>query len=124
MKNNLVVNYLILLFFTLLIYLLFTLILPSGYPKNYTLKSLLSFFFTFSIITHTIIYKLKKNKFDQIGLLFIGATFVKMLICFFLAKPILENKNYFSAEKNIFLTLFITFLFVETYLVVRVLNKK
>lgn len=91
----------------------------------YSIETLYGIFLSLSILLLILLLKVEKKNFDQVGMTFMLATSVKMLICYAFLRPILTHKteiNFF--EKKNFLITFLLFLTVETVLTIRMLNKK
>lgn len=100
--------------------------LPSTIVKSYQYWSVEGLFFIFSILTMvllTILVAVMKKNFDQIGMVFLILTSVKMVAAFFIGKSIIyapENQ----LEKINFYGIFAYFLLLETILTSYLLNKK
>ena len=62
---------------------------------------------------------------DNVGMSFLLATSIKMILCFIILRPLLKVSNEINAldKKNFFVT-FILFLIIETMLTIRILGKK
>lgn len=92
---------------------------------HYTIEYLYLIFFAFSTVLFMILLKFKTSHFDNIGMLFMGGTFIQMFFLYFILRPILTDKlENMAVEKiNFFLT-FILFLLFETLLTIRLLNEK
>lgn len=80
-------------------------------------------FFIFSKIILFIVKKVSERSFDNTGMVFMIATFVKAGIVYFIIKPILDSQNNQIEKMNVFF-IFICFLLIETIITVRILNKK
>lgn len=80
-------------------------------------------FFVFSKTILFIVKKVSEKSFDNTGMVFMLATFVKTGIVYFIIKPILDSQNNQIEKINVFVT-FICFLLIETIITVRILNKK
>ncbi|WP_366185789.1 DUF6168 family protein [Flavobacterium ovatum] len=92
---------------------------------TYSLETLYLLFYGLSIIVFMVLLKVKENSFDNIGMSFLLATSLKMVICYSILKPILvANANGNSIEKISFFMMFILFLAIETIITIRILNEK
>lgn len=92
---------------------------------HYSLELLYLIFLFFSTLILIVILKFKKDKFDSIGMFFMGGTFLKMFFLYAFLKPILSDKIHnVSVEKINFFITFILFLLFETILTARLLNEK
>lgn len=92
---------------------------------HYTIESLYLIFFGFAAVLFAILLKFKTTHFDNIGMLFMGGTFIQMFFLYFILRPILVDKlpNVRVEKINFFIT-FILFLLFETLLTIRLLNEK
>jgi Family of unknown function (DUF6168) len=94
-------------------------------PFHYTLETVYLFFATLSIIIVAILLIVKQKSFDNVGMVFLLITSLKMIICYLFIKPILHPANTNNyAEKINFFVLFILFLAIETVVTIRILNNK
>ena len=92
---------------------------------HYTIEWLYFVFFAFSTALFMILLKFKTTHFDNIGMLFMGGTFIQMFFSYFILRPILTDKfENMSVEKINFFITFILFLLFETLLTIRLLNEK
>ena len=92
---------------------------------HYSLEVLYLIFLIIAIILLIFILRLKKDKFDSIGMFFMLGTFIQMLLSYLILRPILSDKiNNISVEKTNFFVTFILFLLFEALLTVRLLNEK
>jgi hypothetical protein len=126
-------NYL--LFFKELFFLVFPLyvvhrlvfLLPSlSATQEKFYFSITFLYFLFFIFSKTILFVVKKvseKSFDNTGMVFMIATFIKTGIVYFIIKPILDSKDNQIEKLNVFF-IFICFLLIETIITVRILNKK
>jgi hypothetical protein len=91
----------------------------------YPLETVYLFFGTLSIIVVFILLIIKQKSFDNVGMVFLLITSVKMIFCYLFIMPILNvaNTNY-AIEKINFFVLFILFLAIETIVTIRILNNK
>jgi hypothetical protein len=91
----------------------------------YPLETVYLFFGTLSIIVVFILLIIKQKSFDNVGMVFLLITSVKMIFCYLFIMPILDmaNTNY-AIEKINFFVLFILFLAIETIVTIRILNNK
>ena len=92
---------------------------------HYSIESLYLIFFAFAAVFFMILLKFKTSHFDNIGMLFMGGTFIQMFFFYFVLRPILTDKlpNMAVEKINFFIT-FILFLLFETLLTIRLLNEK
>ena len=79
-------------------------------------------FFIFSKTILFIVKKVSETSFDNTGMVFMIAAFVKTGIVYFIIKPILHSQNNQIEKVNVFF-IFICFLLIETIITVRILNK-
>lgn len=92
---------------------------------HYTLEWLYFVFFAFATVLFMILLKFKTTHFDNIGMLFMGGTFIQMFFFYFILRPILTDKfENMAVEKINFFITFILFLLFETLLTIRLLNEK
>nr|WP_315189056.1 hypothetical protein [uncultured Flavobacterium sp.] len=91
----------------------------------YSLETLYLLFFSFSVVIMLVLLKIKQQSFDNVGMSFLLATSIKMILCFIILRPLLKVSNEINAldKKNFFVT-FILFLTIETMLTIRILGKK
>jgi hypothetical protein len=83
------------------------------------------FFVIGSILVIAICIKTKQKNLDQVGMVFMAATVVKMMISFAVAVPIInQTSGIFKLQKFNFFMIFCAFLAVETIVVIRILNRK
>jgi hypothetical protein len=80
-------------------------------------------FFIFSKTILFIVKKVSEASFDNTGMVFMIAAFVKTGVVYFIIKPILDSKDNQIEKLNVFF-IFICFLLIETIITVRILNKK
>lgn len=80
-------------------------------------------FFIFSKAILFIVKKVSEKSFDNTGMVFMIATFVKTGIVYFIVKPIIDLQNNQIEKLNVFF-IFICFLLIETVITMRILNKK
>jgi hypothetical protein len=92
---------------------------------HYTIESLYLIFFAFAAVLFMVLLKFKTSHFDNIGMLFMGGTFIQMFFLYLILRPILVDKleNMRIEKINFFIT-FILFLLFETLLTIRLLNEK
>lgn len=92
---------------------------------SYSLLSLYLFFGIFSIVLRVVLFQVRSQNFDLVGMSFLIITTVKMMTCFVFARPILKSISATSGiEKINFFMLFIVFLAIETLVTIRILNEK
>jgi hypothetical protein len=99
------------------------LITGKGANFYYSIPLLYGLFFMLSVAILIIVTKISEKNFDNTGMVFMIATSIKMVVAYFLLRPILlieDNK----IEKINFFIIFILFLLIETILVAKILNKK
>lgn len=80
-------------------------------------------FFIFSKTILFVVKKVSEKSFDNTGMVFMIATFIKTGVVYFIIKPILDSKDNQIEKLNVFF-IFICFLLIETIITVRILNKK
>lgn len=91
----------------------------------YSLETLYLVFFAMSIIIMFIILKVKERSFDNVGMSFLLATSIKLILSGIILKPLLQLSNQIDTiQKKNFFAIFILFLAIETILTIRLLNKK
>ena len=105
--------------------LLFNTNLISGKEADfyYSIPRLYGLFFLLSAVILIIVTKISEKNFDNTGMVFMIATSIKMVVAFFLVRPILPLEDN-KIEKINFFIIFILFLLIETILVAKILNKK
>lgn len=105
--------------------LLFHLPIMNGKDAGFYYSILLLYFifFILSLVVLITVSKISEKNFDNTGMVFMIATSVKMVIAFFLARPILHLQDN-KIEKINFFAVFIIFLLIETIIVAKILNKK
>jgi hypothetical protein len=89
----------------------------------YSIPQLYGLFFMLSAVILIIVTKISEKNFDNTGMVFMIATSIKMVVAFFLVRPILPLEDN-KIEKINFFIIFILFLLIETILVAKILNKK
>ena len=89
----------------------------------YAIPSLYLMFFILSLIVLITVTNVSEKNFDNIGIVFMIATSIKMVVAFFLVRPILHLQDN-MIEKINFFVVFIIFLLTETIIVAKILNKK
>ncbi|MEN9876734.1 MAG: hypothetical protein RLZZ529_1731 [Bacteroidota bacterium] len=104
---------------------LFELMEISTKDFSYSLLSLYLFFGIFSIVLRVVLFQVRSQNFDLVGMSFLIVTTVKMMTCFVFVRPILKSISATSGiEKINFFMLFIVFLAIETLVTIRILNEK
>lgn len=126
-------NYLLffkeLFFLAFLLYIIHCLVflLPnlSAAQENFyfSITFLYVLFFIFSKTILFVVKKVSEKSFDNTGMVFMIATFIKTGVVYFIIKPILDSKDNQIEKLNVFF-IFICFLLIETIITVRILNKK
>jgi glucose uptake protein GlcU len=92
---------------------------------HYSLEVLYLFFFALSGIILKVLLVVKEKSFDNVGMSFLLATSVKMVICYLILRPLLQiPKSENTTERMNFFMLFIIFLAIETLLTIRIVNEK
>lgn len=93
---------------------------------QYSLEKIYVFFAVFSIVIILVLIKVKQKNLDIVGNVYLLATLIKMMFCFFIGRTILLKSVSLndSTEKWNFVTLFMLFLFLETLITIRLLNEK
>ena len=89
----------------------------------YSIPLLYGLFFILSAVILIIVTRISERNFDNTGMVFMIATSIKMVVAFFLVRPILPLEDN-KIEKINFFIIFILFLLIETILVAKILNKK
>ena len=128
MKNYLLFfKELFVLAFPLYLIHLLVFLLPSLHTAQesfyFSITFLYVLFFIFSKTILFIVKKVSEKSFDNTGMVFMIATFIKTGIVYFIIKPILDLKDNRIEKLNVFF-IFICFLLIETIITVRILNKK
>jgi len=134
-KNKRVINFkeynpfLVLLAIVALTYLLHKIVFYSfnidESTFHYSLEILYLFFFILSGIILKILLVVKEKSFDNVGMSFLLATSVKMVICYLILRPLLQiPKPNNPTERINFFVLFIVFLAIETLFTIRLVNEK
>lgn len=92
---------------------------------HYSLEVLYLFFFILSSIIFKVLLVVKEKSFDNVGMSFLLATSVKMVICYLILRPLLQIQRTNNPTERInFFVLFIVFLAIETVLTIRLVNEK
>ena len=99
------------------------LITVKGADFYYSISQLYGLFFMLSAVILILVTKISEKNFDNTGMVFMIATSIKMVVAFFLVRPILPLEDN-KIEKINFFIIFILFLLIETILVAKILNKK
>jgi len=114
---------------TLLFLMVHVLLFKLPFLKNiesefyYSIPVLYLLFFIFSSLILIVVTKISEKNFDNTGMVFMIATSIKMVVAFFLVRPILHLEVH-KIEKINFFAIFIVFLLFETIIVAKILNKK
>jgi hypothetical protein len=128
MKNN-VLFFKQIFFFTLSLFAINRLVfllpaLNQAQEKFYfPIAFLFLLFFVLSSLILVIVKKVSEKSFDNTGMVFMMATFVKTGLVYFIIKPILSLPNN-QIEKTNCLIVFMCFLVIETIITIGILNKK
>ncbi len=92
---------------------------------QHSLEILYPFFIFCSLVIFIISIRISEKNLDNVGMSFMVSSSIKTVLCYLLVRPILNIPNEISKlEKIDFLILFCVFLAIETYFVIRLLNKK
>lgn len=92
---------------------------------KYSLETLYVFFVVLSAILFQILWVVKEKSFDNVGMSFLLATSIKMIMCFVLLRPILQTTHADNSIERInFFLLFIVFLAIETLFTIGLVNIK
>jgi hypothetical protein len=98
---------------------------PKLQGFNFSLETIYEFFFSCSVIIIFILIVVKERSIDNVGNTFLLVTCLKIAVSFVIFSPILQSKNpNVSTEKLNFFLIFALFLFIETIVTARILNKK
>ena len=116
---------------SLLLYLIHKLAVDGlGYDESfshfhYSLEILYLFFGSTSALIMFVLSKVQEKNFDNVGMVFMLITSVKMVLSFLMVRPILDEVGVLATtEKHNFFMLFILFLTMETVITIRILNNK
>lgn len=91
----------------------------------YSLETLYLFFLFLSAAIFKVLLLIKEKSFDNVGMSFLLATSIKIIICYLILRPLLQNYNANNSTERInFFILFIVFLTIETLFTIRLLNEK
>lgn len=91
----------------------------------YSLETLYTLFLLFSVLIVFVLIKIKQKNINNVGMVFLVLTSVKMVICYFFLYPISSKSLVrISLEKTNFFVMFILFLAIETIVTIRILNNK
>lgn len=100
----------------------------AGIKTNTFTYSLVSLYLLFGLLSIGVlitILQVRKRNFDSVGMSFMVATSLKIMVCFLFVRPILKSISVTaSIEKINFFTLFIVFLAIETSITILILNEK
>ena len=92
---------------------------------HYSLETLYLVFTFFTAIIFKILLVIKDRSFDNVGMSFLLATSLKMVVCYLILRPILSiPKGSNPTEKINFFILFNVFLLMETFFTIRLVNEK
>lgn len=128
MKNN-ILFFKQIFFFTLSLFAINRLVfllpaLQQAEEKfHFPIAFLFLLFFVLSSLILIIVRKVSEKSFDNTGMVFMMATFVKTGMVYFIIKPILSLPNH-QIEKTNCLIVFMCFLVIETIITIGILNKK
>lgn len=90
----------------------------------FSIPALYFIYFNFSMIILLILVLVSKKNFDNVGMTFLVITSIKMVISYFMVRPILNPSAENTIEKVNLFSIFILFLAIETLITIRLLNKK
>ena len=128
MKNNLLF-FIRIFFFSFSLYVINRLVfllhsLKQAEEKfHFSIDLLFLLFFGFLNLILFLVKKVSEKSFDNTGMVFMIATFLKTGIVYFIIKPILSLPNN-QIEKTNCLIVFMGFLVIETIITIGILNKK
>lgn len=128
MKNNLLF-FIRIFFFSFSLYAINRLVfllpgLKQAEEKfHFPIFHLFLLFFVFLNLILFLVKKVSEKSFDNTGMVFMIATFVKTGTIYFIIKPILNIPNN-QIEKTNCLIVFMGFLVIETIITIGILNKK
>ena len=124
-------TYIPLFFSSIFLYIINSLLIKNLVPANdllkwnYSLPFLYIFFIVFSFLILSLLLVVRQRNLDYVGNAFLLLTSIKMVISYFILRPILATSNFDSGfEKKNFFIIFICFLAIETFLTIRILNNK
>ena len=104
--------------------LIFFALTINGGSFFYSLEILYLFFFVLSIIIVKVVLIVKEKSFDNVGMSFLLATSIKMIICYLILRPLLQLPKTNNATERInFFIMFIVFLAIETVFTIRLVNE-
>lgn len=90
---------------------------------QYSLEILYLIFSALSVVIVAILIKVKQKNINNVGMVFLLLTSIKMFIAFAFLFPILSKSiDRISIEKINFFVIFIIFLSTETLITIRILN--
>ena len=88
-----------------------------------SLEKLYLIFSLMTIVIILVLIKVKQKSLDNVGMTFLLITSVKMVICYVIGRPIINQNNAdLQLEKWNFFVLFIIFLIIETLFTIYLLN--
>lgn len=91
---------------------------------RYSVEFLYGTFFLFSVLIAMILLVVKVRSFDNVGMSFLLATSSKLIVCYLILRPLLQNSTSASTiEKTNFFITFVVFLAIETLFTIRLVNK-
>jgi hypothetical protein len=98
---------------------------PKLESFNFSLETIYEFFFSCSVLIIFILIVVREKSIDNVGNTFLLVTCLKIAVSFVILSPILQSKNpNVGIEKLNFFVIFALFLFIETIVTARILNKK
>ena len=101
----------------------FTLLKLEATSFQISLEKLYLIFSLMTIVIILVLIKVKQKSLDNVGMTFLLITSVKMVICYVIGRPIINQNNAdLQLEKWNFFVLFIIFLIIETLFTIYLLN--
>jgi hypothetical protein len=92
---------------------------------HFPIETIYGFFLICSLIIMYILILVKEKNIDNVGYTFLLVTFIKMGVSYLVLSSILQSRNLsMRIEKLNFFIIFALFLAIETFITIRILNKK
>ncbi|TRX40417.1 hypothetical protein [Flavobacterium restrictum] len=92
---------------------------------QYSTEFLYALFLLFTLVIAIVLLTVKVKSFDNVGMSFLLATSIKMMVCYLILRPLLQATGAESSmEKINFFITFIVFLAIETLFTIRLVNEK
>lgn len=121
----------IILIFTVISYFCHKLLFaafPEKFPSDnfyLSLEKTYLFYATSSIVVISILLLIKDKLFDNLGMVFLIVSSIKMILCYGLLRMLVNpSPQNISIEKTNFFVMFLLFLAMETVITIRILNNK